>query len=158
MRIRVDIKYDDDEAQDLVDDIKRRGRDFRPFFREVRKELQAAFSINFTTNGLEVGGWAPLDPGYAAWKSVHFPGAKPMIQTGELFRSLASLRGRNNEIDRHSARFGTNGIKYASFHQYGTSKMPKREIVFIPEGAEKEWSRMAVKYLAGDNKVEFLND
>jgi phage gpG-like protein len=155
MRLDIDIKYDDDDAQELVDDIKRRGKDFRPVFRKIRDDLRSAFAKNFTSNGLEVGGWQPLDPGYAAWKSVHFPGAPPMVRTGKMFQSLATLRGGNNEIDRHHARFGTSGINYAEFHQYGTSKMPKREIVFIPQGAERTWSKMAVEYLAGGQEMIF---
>jgi phage gpG-like protein len=157
MKLDIEISFDDDDAQDMVSDIVERGRDFRPVFRQIREDLRAAFSRNFASNGLEVGGWRPLDADYASWKSVNFPGAPPMVRTGALFRSLSSLRGKGNEIDRNSARFGTSGIRYASFHQYGTTKMPKREVVFIPQGAEVRWSKMAVEYLT-DGEMEILND
>lgn len=158
MRIDIDIKYDDDEAQENLDDMIDRGKDFRPVFRKIREELRSAFSANFLSNGLPVGGWRPLDPQYASWKAVNFPGAPPMVQTGELFRNLASLRGKSSDIDKRTARFGTSGIKYASFHQYGTSKMPKREIVFVPQGAEQRWSGWAADYIVNGAEATVTND
>ncbi len=158
MRIDIDIKFDDSEAQDNLDEMIDRGKDFRPVFRQIRDELRTAFAANFASNGLPVGGWRPLDAQYAAWKAVNFPGATPMIQTGELFRNLSSLRGKSSDIDRHTARFGTSGINYASFHQYGTSKMPKREIVFVPQGAEQRWSGWAAEYIVNGAEATVNDD
>jgi phage gpG-like protein len=53
---------------------------------------------------------------------------------------------RVNRISRHSARFGT-GIPYAKFHQEGTSRMPKRQLVFIPEKFEHDISDKISDYI-----------
>lgn len=143
--IRVDISGID-EAKDRLDATDDRLKNLKPIFREIRDELSDAFRKNFLENGSLVGGWAPLDTGYGAWKSVHFPGAPPMVRSGKLFRSVSELRGRPNDIDNRSATFGTN-VEYAKFHQYGTTKMPKREIIFEPLGFQDKWSKRMAEYI-----------
>ena len=71
-----------------------------------------------------------------------------MVQTEQLFKSLSELRGAPNDIGRDVARFGTN-IEHAKFHQMGTSKMPKRQLVYEPAEAHEKWGRWAKNYLAG---------
>ena len=140
-----------DDIQNHVDDMRERVDDVRPVFREMREELQDQWKRNFLTNGSLVGGWAPLDKEYGSWKSVHFPGAPPMIRTGELFRSLTDLRGKPNEINKTSARFGTN-VEYFKFHQYGTSKMPERRLIFEPMQFESTWTAKMIDYIVdGDD-------
>ncbi len=121
------------ETITYLQEMKIRMDDHRVPFAGAREILSAANAENFASNGLPTGGWAPLDAEYAAWKSVNFPGATPLVQDGQLFRSLVALSGGVNFIGKTTAEFGTN-VKYAKFHQYGTSKMPKREIVFEPAG------------------------
>lgn len=150
-KIVVVATEDLEEVRDYLDDIKERTEDFRHVFRRMRDDLEDQWKKNFLTNGSLVGGWAPLDKEYAAWKSVHFPGATPMIRTGKLFRSLADLRGAPNEINKMSATFGTN-IKYAEFHQYGTKNMAKREVVFEPFNFAQKWTDVAADYIM-DGKV-----
>jgi len=122
-----------------------RGKSFAPVLEWAKADLRKSFATNFASNGLLVGGWAPLDAEYAAWKSVRFPGAPTLVQTGELFRSLStdnfSGAARPNEIV-----IGTN-LRYAKFHQYGTSKMPKREIVFEPKGFARELAKRAAQWV-----------
>jgi|TARA_Y100000310_G_scaffold80565_1_gene77215 hypothetical protein len=151
MRIDIDVHYDDDEAQDRLDDIQRRGKNFKPPLEEIRDELQKAWTGNFMSNGLAVGGWKPLDAEYASWKAAHYPGAPPLIQTGELFKAISTLRGVEVDIDRHKAEFSLKNIRVAKFHQYGTEHMAKREIIFEPAGADKRWGRMMREYLKGDD-------
>ena len=63
MHIDIDVDYDDDEAQNKLDAIKRRGKNFKDPLEEIRDELQKAWTGNFMSNGLAVGGWKPLDRG-----------------------------------------------------------------------------------------------
>lgn len=135
-----------DETNDRLDAVHDRIRDFRPIFRGMHEDLVDAWRRNFLTNGSLVGGWAPLDKEYGSWKSRNFPGTPPMIRSGELFQSLGDLRGKANDIDKMEAQFGTD-IEYAKFHQYGTSKMPKREIVFEPFGFAEKWGREMAQYI-----------
>ena len=126
--------------------MERRAADFTPVFRWAKKELERANRDNFTASGLPVGGWSPLNSEYGAWKAREFPGAPIMQISGKLFRSLASLDGSPNVISKTKAQFGTN-VEYAKFHQYGTTKMPKRQIVYQPNGFSRTLARMAGEHI-----------
>jgi phage gpG-like protein len=109
-----------------------RAEDFKPIFRWARDELSRANRRNFASAGAASGKpWLPLDDEYARWKLAHAGPSPLLVFSGKLMRSLTSLRGSPNEIDKKHAVFGTN-IDYAGFHQYGTSKMPARKIVYVP--------------------------
>ena len=144
--LTVDIDWDPSEMRDHVTDMDDRADNFRPVFRRMREYFEENWGENFLTNGLRVGGWAPLDAEYAAWKSRNYPGQPPMVASGSLFASLRNLRGPGSEIDRKSATFGTK-IKYAKFHQYGTTKMPKREVIYEPTDFRDEWGEKIARYI-----------
>lgn len=134
MKLRTTI--DSDAAMDKLGEIATRAQTILPLYPKVRTYLQAANASNFTTNGLPTGGWDPLSPGYSSWKASRFPGAPPMVRTGKLFASLTALSGAANKASNTEFQFGTT-VEYAKFHQYGTEKMPKRQIVFVPAGFAK---------------------
>lgn len=100
-------------------------------FKWAQRHLGDTFAANFMSNGLRVGGWAPLSPKYAAWKSSRFPGTPTLVRTTKLFRAVKSLDGANTIITPKFARLGVS-VDYAKFHQYGTTRMPKRQIIFVP--------------------------
>lgn len=146
MPVQMRIRVDDDDAQRLLEGMSDRMRNFKPVFKWAKRELGLMNGNNFATNGLPVGGWAPLNSRYAAWKAegggvgVSGRGARGtagagamLVLTKRLFNSLRNLDGPANKINDMSAEFGTH-IEYAKFHQYGTSKMPKRQIVYEPAG------------------------
>jgi phage gpG-like protein len=60
---------------------------------------------------------------------------------------LTSLKGPANTIGGNEAEFGTN-IKYAKFHQYGTTNMAARKLVFEPPMFAKRLARIAANYQA----------
>ena len=126
-----------------------RSKTFEPIFIKAKKKLEAANVANFTAQGLPVGGWAPLDPTYAAWKMARFPGRPMLIGDGSLFRSVANLSRGVSSFGPTRAEFGTN-VEYAKFHQYGTSKMPKRKIIFEPAGFAKSTAQDAARYVVGE--------
>ena len=127
----VRIKVDADSAIRRMRKMAERSLDFKIVFQWAKRELQRANSLNFKSGGLPVGEWDALSPQYAAWKSVNFPGKPIMQRTGRLMDSLVRLDGPVNRIGRLTAQFGTE-VEYAKFHQYGTTKMPKRQIVYEP--------------------------
>lgn len=133
MTVRVRVRVNARRAILYLMMMEERARDFRPVFRWAKRELQKMNRDNFTTQGLPVGGWSPLNADYAAWKSTNFPGRPIMQATGRLRDSLVRLDGPANQIDLTKAQFGTD-VEYARFHQYGTTRMPKRQIVFEPKG------------------------
>lgn len=152
-RIRITVDFDDDSYKDTLDGMQKRARNFKPVMEDIRDELRLTWTKNFTANGLAVGGWKPLDAEYGAWKAVHFPGAPPLIQTGHLFQAIASLRGNMVEINRDGARFNLPDVRHAKFHQYGTTKMPKRELMFEPRGRQRPWTKMMKEHVLGKRDI-----
>jgi len=149
--LKIKITIDARAAIKRMKDMERRSTDFKSVFRWAKRELGLMNAQNFTSNGLPVGGWSPLDPKYAAWKAIHFPGAPTMVRSGKLFNSLRSLNGGVNSIGLKKATFGTD-VEYAKFHQYGTTKMAKRKLVFEPAGFAERLALLAAKHVA-DGKL-----
>ena len=145
--LKIKIKIDARAAIKRMKDMEKRSMDFKPVFRWAKRELGLMNAQNFTQNGLPAGGWSPLDPKYAAWKAVNFPGTPTMVRSGKLFNSLRSLNGGVNSIGLKKATFGTD-VEYAKFHQYGTTKMPKRKLVFEPAGFAERLALLAAKHVA----------
>jgi phage gpG-like protein len=151
--LRVEVSCDATRTLKYLDGMVDRSKDFRPVFGWAKRELEKANAQNFATNGLPVGGWSPLKPRYSAWKARNFPGAPMLIQTGRLFRSLTNLRTPPSNIGKTSATFGTD-VEYAKFHQYGTTKMDKRKIVFEPPAFARQLADNAAKYIVdGRNRT-----
>ena len=146
IRITVDAK----KAIARMVVMKKRANDMRPVLWRAKQWLRFANEENFRQAGLPSGGWSPLDPQYSAWKNLREPGAGTMIRTGRLFRSLTSLDAPPNKIDVMEATFGTK-VEYAKFHQYGTTKMPKRKVVYEPMGFASRFGEVAATYVCHGN-------
>jgi len=144
--LKITIKVDARAAIKLMKSMERRSLDFKPVFRWAKRELGLMNAANFTSNGLPVGGWSPLSPAYSAWKSVNFPGRPTMIRSGKLFNSLRSLDGPVNSIGFTKATFGTD-VEYAKFHQYGTTKMAKRKLVYEPAGFAQRLAILSARHV-----------
>ena len=130
--------------------MKKRANDMRPVLWRAKQWLRFANEDNFRQAGLPSGGWSPHDPQKFAWKNLREPGAGTMIRTGRLFRSLTSLDASPNKIDVMEATFGTK-VEYAKFHQYGTTKMPKRKVVYEPLGFASRFGEVAATYVCHGN-------
>jgi phage gpG-like protein len=136
--IDINIDCDNDDAMRRLMNMKLRAKNFRPIFEYGRSRLQLANAENFSTGGLPSGGWEPRRQ----------PEPWPLMRrTGSLMRSLTNLFGPPNDIDATSARFGTK-VEYAKFHQYGTTKMPARKIIFEPRGFANDLASKAAAYVA----------
>lgn len=139
MKVRVNIECDAEKAIFRLEKMALRSRQFRPLFWYARTELARANAANFGTGGLPTGNkWEPRSKPYP-WPL--------MRRTGTLMGSLTSLFGPPNNIEDMSAEFGTE-VEYAKFHQYGTSKMPARKIVFEPRGFASDLASKAAAYVA----------
>lgn len=147
-RITIEVKVKADDVLELLENVKDRASDMRPVFRWAKGQLELANAANFMANGLPSGRpWAPLDKDYGSWKSARFPGRGTMVQTGNLFRSLTNMNDSTvNIIEKDSATFGTS-VEYAKFHQYGTTKMPARKIVFTPREFPRELGVEISRYI-----------
>lgn len=145
--MRITAKCDNRRAMLRLNAMENAAKDFRMVLEWARRELAKAYAANFAASGLPVGGWSPLKPEYSSWKSTNFPGAPIMVQSGALRRDLSTLRGPKSDIRKTSAVFSTSGIEYASFHQYGTTRMPKRQIVFEPPLFAKNLAAQAKEHI-----------
>lgn len=145
--LKIKITIDARRAIARMKAMERRSRDFRPVLRWAKGELERSNAANFAANGLPVGGWSPLKPRYASWKATRFPGAPTLVMSGKLFRELRSLDGPANSIGLSKATFGTD-IEYAKFHQYGTTKMAKRQIIYEPTGFAERLAILAADYVS----------
>ncbi len=146
-RISVNIKGIAEVEAKLIA-MELRSTNFAPVFAKAKLELSAASASNFSLGGLPSGGWSPLSPQYAAWKLARFPGAPPLVRSGRL---AASLSGGTVDsvfsVTPTKMQVGTR-LEYAKFHQYGTSKMPKRKIVFEPAGFSKSVGSSSAAWIA----------
>jgi len=143
--VRITIEVDDDGTRERLKEMAKRTKDLKPVFRWARKELRDKYTENFKESGLLVGGWAPLDAEYSAWKFENFRFPAPLTRTGNLFRGVSKLN--YDEVEKTKATFGVSGIEYAKFHQYGTKNMPQRKIIFEPRGFANDLGEKAASYI-----------
>lgn len=149
--VRINIKTKGiEEIVARIEEKVVRAQDFTPIFPKARAELALSTTANFTSNGLLVGGWAPLDAEYGAWKMTRFPGAPPLVRTGKLFSSLTGENMANVSIRPKSMTIGTD-VEYAKFHQYGTTKMAKRKILFVPKEFSMKFANDAAQWVNQGN-------
>lgn len=135
--LRTQISCDATRAMARLELMEKRSTNFTRVFDEARTDLERANAENFTTGGLPVGGWNPRK------REQTWP---IMRRTGKLFNSLTNLRGNPNVVTPMYAEFGTK-VEYAKFHQYGTTKMPARKIVFNPTGFSQETAARAARWI-----------
>ena len=134
MAIRVRIKKVDTSAvRRRFRAMRRRSRNVRPVLRWALRELEREHLKNFNSGGALAGGWAPLDNEYAAWKLANYGAGGILVLDGDLKAGLTRWGGKGavREIKKTKATFG---VKHEAvkFHQYGTSKMARRKVVFLP--------------------------
>lgn len=149
--IKIFFEMDIGDLDKKLSKMSKRALTMLPLFPEAQARLQMANAANFASNGLLAGGWAPLDAKYGAWKAVRFPGAPTMVRTGKLFSSLVNLTNTATRATNTEFQFGTT-VSYAKFHQMGTEKMPKRQVVFIPRSFA-EWLGSSYAAWVVDGKV-----
>lgn len=143
--VRITIKIDGlDEMKDNLENIDKRMKDLRPVWQKANASLKSYLISNFTAQGLPSGGWKPLDPEYGSWKVANYPGAPMLVKTGGLFSRIA--QGPDLDGGRRGATFSFGG-EIAKFHQYGTTKMPARKIIFAPEIWVEEVAGMISEYI-----------
>lgn len=120
-------------AQDLRDEFKEIARDFHETVEQKQFATEGAYGA---------GGWAPLSPGYAAWKGKNYPGMPILQLTGRLMESLTGKTSDTiEEIGRQDFRLGTKA-PYAIYHQKGTGRMPARPIIKLTEDDKRRWTKI----------------
>jgi phage gpG-like protein len=97
------------------------------------------------------GHWPPLAGSTIAAKG----NSRILVETGALMRSLTEDgAGHVEHVGGDELVFGTTDPK-AKWHRSGTSRMPKRDPLFLREGDVKELSRAIQAWLMGAERAEF---
>jgi phage gpG-like protein len=125
--------------------------DARPAFSRIARLFEEAAREQFATEG-SAGGepWAPLAESTLRSKP---PGKGILENSGRLLNSLVfgGVAGAGDAVrflGAQEMRWGTN-VPYAAFHQHGTSRMPQRRVVKLPDlvkrQAVRELQRVAMQ-------------
>lgn len=138
----------DEKARIALSGLANDIRDWRPLWRDLNEYLSDRIEEQFNTEGGFSGGWAPLNPEYAAWKARRYPGAPILVATGKLKRSYRKGgRGHVFQSTRDKMRWGSS-VPYGVFHQQGTQNMPARPILTFDAGDESAILLQANKFIA----------
>ena len=122
--------------------------DYRPAWPDVQTVMEHIEELQFSSQGAHgSGGWAALNPRYAAYKAARY-GVKPILQrTGELKASLTENTGKSvREMRPLEFQYGTR-VPYAGFHQSGTNRMPRRKLIDLTEADKRDIMRTIQRYL-----------
>lgn len=74
--------------------------------------------------------WKRLTPRYQAWKSEHYPG-QPILRATGLMQDVAYIYTRGD-------KFLVRSTNYGKYQQFGTSKMPARPWMGVPDISLKQ--------------------
>ena len=117
------ITVDDQAFRAYMERLHGRMDDMTPVMEKIGQELEARISARFETesdpNGRRGAAWAP-----STKKSYPKDGnARILDRYGDMLGSL------NWEADTESVRVGF-GKPYATYHEFGTKRMPRRGLLF----------------------------
>jgi phage gpG-like protein len=123
-------------------------KDLRPFWRDVFAPkyfgmVQDLFATGGRARGgggkFKSGAWAQLSPKYRIWKQQHYPGQPILVREGVLRESVrwsGKALGPGGIFDAHpSFVVAGTAIPYGKYHDTGTSRMPARPFLPLPDPA-----------------------
>lgn len=119
-----------------------------PVWGPVTAELRRLTARQFATEGQSgSAGWASLSPVTIARKQALGQPNRILEATGRLMRSVTTAQAQDG-VDRRTndtLQWGTT-VPYAAFHQAGTSNMPRRPVVQLPESSRERIAREIANY------------
>lgn len=130
-------------------------------WKAVRSEFYKIMKDQFASEGSKgaSGKWKALNPKYKAIKDRKY-GVLPILQrTKRTYKSLTS-QGSDTVVDE-SAQEMTIGTKvpYAPYHQRGSGRLPRREIISLTVAQEKQLMKpiqTKLKQLVANAKLKEL--
>lgn len=139
--------YGDTQVNRTLADLADNVEDAREAWEVIADRFQRAERRQFQSQGgYGSGGWDPLSPRYAAWKSRVRPGAPILVFDGDLKRSLTE-RPFGVEIIEPAFMVIGSDVEYGAYHQHGTDRMPRRRPVELPETERREWVKVLQRFL-----------
>lgn len=146
-RIEVEVEGTG-EAKRRLDAFAAAVADLRPFFEAEGEVFRERTDRQFRSEGALLGGWAALVPWYEAYKERVRPGRRILVFDGDLRRSMVEPGAEHNinRIGPRRAAFGSDDFK-AQFHEYGTRKMPRRQMIVWRSSDRAEMEERLAAYL-----------
>lgn len=149
-RSRVTVEIEEHgvaEAVKMLDELGERGGDIRPLTNRIERIFHRSTRSRFEQEG---PGWPPLAPATRARKARQ--GQTKMLRaTDALFASLTGGGGGTVSKRPTELRFGSD-VSYAFYHEYGTEKMPQRQLVRLTKAEEREIADLVADYIAKGRK------
>jgi phage gpG-like protein len=122
------VKFNDKNFKSFMKDLKQTTKNLEPAFRDfgnyLKKETDTQFQKEIDPNGKP---WEPLKPSTIARKRTPY-------KLRETFFMYNSIYFKSSGT---TFEFGIKDPKY-QFHHFGTSKMPARVIVGVPQDRRKK--------------------
>lgn len=134
------------EAADFLHGAIKRSTNFAPVFQAFQPVWFDAIADAFEAGGDPVQ-WPALSPAYDGWKSGRHPGMPIMRLSDRLYESVTSQTTDTIwRVGPRSIQFSSR-VPYFEYHQLGTSRMPARPVLTLPESAERTLLGMMQAYV-----------
>lgn len=139
MKIHINITGDK-EVQKYLAKFAKSIIKWKPELKSTGEYLKNTYTNQvFETEGSILGSpWAKLNPQYDYWKRKNFGGRGTLERTGKMRRGFGFDAG-DTEVEI------SNKIPYAVFHQFGTSRMPKRLLMDVSTDMENNIVKIFVQ-------------
>ena len=124
------------------------AKNMEPLWERFLKELRDIARLQFESEGsYGSGGWPALAESTIESKQSRGKDNGILRASNDLFNSLTSEGpGSIADISKEWLRYGTS-IPYAGFHQSGTTNMPQRRVVRLPESERRMLVSLMQRYL-----------
>ena len=117
------VRIDDKRAKKLINDILGRAKNKEVALKLIATQMHRNVLKHFDEEKGSGGKWKALAPSTKKWKAKHGY-SKPLQNTGQ-------LRRRNFPLTETNKAIVENRVGYASTHQFGTNKVPKRDFLWL---------------------------
>lgn len=119
-------------------------------FTLISQDFYASQKSTFDAEGAFEGKkkWDALSPEYARWKDRKSAGTQLLVLSGRLKRSATTQYGEGSifRLNTNRLEMGVdvpvNGWNLAVLHQFGTRKMPVREVIRLSDKQKNRWVRI----------------
>lgn len=137
----LDFEVESTDAELMLRRLEERAERMQPALEEVADDFLDFERTVFATHGAVLGApWPPLAESTKRYKARHYPGTSILEATGEGKASLTrkGAAGQVRTVTADSMTVGTS-VRHMGFHQRGTRKMPRRQILGVPPRLARRW-------------------
>jgi phage gpG-like protein len=127
----------------------------KPALENIAKDFYTTQKGVFQSEGGYEGNpkWAKLSKEYKKWKDREHSGAKILELTGSLRKAATTKNAKGSvfNLEKNSLAMGVDlpvgGWNLAAIHQFGTKRMPAREVIRLTNMEKNRWVRIFKDYI-----------